>query len=868
MKSVFDPSFEYPETNCVDDVDKRRELIQTTISFPLNGSGKNKVSIDILVGNRQYVFDPFNTNKIKWTYHSIYWCVRESSLEKEKEKEKEKEANPKNTKKEGEHDQVPPQEGRWRILRRIGVFETSLYAKREYRAQQNNKPMTLLPDKVKPLFFTNAAKHVRKYFANKPGAAVPTKKQIKESEKVCGSEAILAIAETNPCETTASVLDKNQEPGVNNHQPQQPDITTKKVIEIPWSARMVTWKLERPSTPIYQLTIDVSEIRRLLFSGGSVSPNKEATEQEKDGKKVKPTAKKPKKAPAKEEHHPFFIEAWNSSLLSTVPVESEKDSRSRKMGFQKNGASWIQRFFLNNNYQLSNTALSGTQNTLLDVVVEAYAKLGLTTSTPNLRKTIADHLPLDYMEGRMKCWTNALQMEEQRQCKIDMWLEKFDSFKKVAAVAMKEKDKLTFEKKEHFKRVLTSLRQKHEEAKKKLSLWRKTPFFVEADNWRSFAKLTPDFETNEWKKSPELFRQFVCSSEFVLDEPCILFLEYLLDIKFLFLDQTAFAKEDVNNVLRVTGGGPAAHHKIACASPKLFLLLSVTHQPHLSEQLSQQPQFSIVSYFNNTWFSFNQLPFDIKVLLCNKAVEGNVGNIATMSEFRNLKAAMKLDADVGEWNAPWIPFLTTQPPQNTEQPPMGMECTPEVVCLSIHAKAPVDVLPGNCNGEFVTSSDLLLQFDTFLTEDEYGDWRRVLSDENLQFPFTVPDPDHLGGLVWASVRHFVVAQPFRLTQPMLYRRFSLHPENGDETLNQNIAMSLEEARKHAEQTPSNQEMIDLAARQIALECKFASEIPKKMLLATKTSQLYVFQAKQKPMLDWMLMQLRGKLATSSSYQKR
>jgi hypothetical protein len=33
------------------------------------------------------------------------------------------------------------------------------------------------------------------------------------------------------------------------------------------------------------------------------------------------------------------------------------------------------------------------------------------------------------------------------------------------------------------------------------------------------------------------------------------------------------------------------------------------------------------------------------------------------------------------------------------------------------------------------------------------------------------------------------------------------------------------------------------------------------LLATKNSQLYIFQAKQKPVLDWMLMQLRGKLET-------
>ena len=139
---------------------------------------------------------------------------------------------------------------------------------------------------------------------------------------------------------------------------------------------------------------------------------------------------------------------------------------------------------------------------------------------------------------------------------------------------------------------------------------------------------------------------------------------------------------------------------------------------------------------------------------------------------------------------------------------------------------------------------------------KFTDWRRKMDDSwmDADDPFTVDNKN------WASVSHYLWAVPFRDSFPEKYMVYSLNSGN-------KIAKSYDLAKKmNAKEAVDYKDKLDAfnveaytVQRETALRSKFSRGEMKLVLLATKYATLLHFENKKTPMVDKLLMFIRGEL---------
>ena len=344
--------------------------------------------------------------------------------------------------------------------------------------------------------------------------------------------------------------------------------------------------------------------------------------------------------------------------------------------------------------------------------------------------------------------------------------------------------------------------------------------------------------------SVDKFKKEVRKCSFWAEAWSIATLERILNIKFIILSSENYKSGDIKNVL-VCGDGDKITKNKNLFNPEFYIIIEHTGD-----------HYKLVGYKKKMIFKFQEIPYDIRVMITDKCMEKSSGLFDLIPEFKDFKEALgKNDLLVNE-------------PINiddyTDTKLRGLY--DDNIVFLFYSKSNSKPLPGKGAGEKIPDSELT----KFKRLSTIPDWRKKLSNFWIQYDDNKEIiPIVIDNHRWASVEHYYQASKFKKNNPQFYLSFSL--DSGTE-LSKNADMAKAAGGKsgkfkkelirptEVEIDPDffgNRHKQEMA---IAQNEKFIQIKPLcDLLLATKNAKLTHYKRGSKPIVFHELMEIREKL---------
>jgi len=533
----------------------------------------------------------------------------------------------------------------------------------------------------------------------------------------------------------------------------------------------------------------------------SLQKNKKSKESEKESKSEK--EEKEEKRVTKDT---IFTKDATPPAQKTWPEESEEESKKYHQEYDKTKSTndnWVQTFFKNKNYGILKN--EGGGDCLFATVRDAYEEIGYHTTVLKLRTLISQEIDLKQFEERMKLYREIRYGVENTEQEMDDISKKNQSLKKQTGGADKEMLKEMVAGAKELKKKYQTTKEKHEVDK----------------------ELLREFEFMKDIKSIDDLKMYVKTSSFWADTWAISTLERLLDVKIIILEDTT----DKDAVM-LCG---QLNDEVDTFSPKYYLIVNYTMNGN---------HYELITYQKKRLFTFQEIPYDIKILIVNKCMERAAGPYAIIPAFRQFQQDLGVEPEVSEQVAT----------------PLEEGICEDTILFIFHEKSDSSKKPGQGIQEKMVATRLS-EFSELMKKPVIP-WRQQLDDTWDTAPFEV---DHLR---WTSISHYLLALPFKTVEPEIYKDFSLSGSKKEIAEKLEVAKeALEfkkgkkgvfyEKKKNAEE-PTKSEMDDF--RKEALMAKFSQNLDlKKMLHATGKACLHKFKRGKESEADILLMQVRRDL---------
>ena len=500
-----------------------------------------------------------------------------------------------------------------------------------------------------------------------------------------------------------------------------------------------------------------------------------------------------------------FTKDTTSPSQKTWPEESEEESKKYHQEYEKTKSTndnWVQTFFRNKNYGIVKN--EGGGDCLFATVRDAFEEIGYHTTVLKLRTLISQEIDLKQFEERMKLYREIRYGVENTEHEMEEISKKNQSLKKQTGGADKEMLKEMVAGAKELKKKYTAVKEKHEVDKE----------LLEEFGFMKDIKTVDDLKT------------YVKTSSFWADTWAISTLERMLDVKIIILEDT----RDKDAVMRCG----QLNDDMETFSPKYYLIANYTMSGN---------HYELITYQKKRLFTFQEIPYDVKILIVNKCMERAAGPYAIIPAFRQFQ--QDLGIDVGE--------VGVQEPVLLEE---GI-CEDDTTFV-FHEKSDSSKKPGQGIQEKMVATRL----SEFAMLKPPLSWRQQLDDTWDTAPFEV---DHLR---WASISHYLLALPFKMTEPEVYKDFSLSGTKKEIADKLEVAKEalefkkgkkgvFHEKKKNAEE-PTKKNLDD--ARKEALAAKFSQNLDlKAMLHATGKACLHKFRRGKPSEADILLMEVRRDL---------
>uniref|UniRef100_A0A6C0B464 OTU domain-containing protein n=1 Tax=viral metagenome TaxID=1070528 RepID=A0A6C0B464_9ZZZZ len=514
----------------------------------------------------------------------------------------------------------------------------------------------------------------------------------------------------------------------------------------------------------------------------------------------------------------FTIDKMQKTPTNLVEENGEISEELKKQYNESSKNNWIERFMKNNNYDIIDN--EGGGDCFFAVIRDAFHQIGHQTTVQKLRDILADQATDEiYMQYRT-LYVNYFT-------EIQLKLKEMKDIKKTIA-EMKKRNESAKDKKESAKII--------EEVKEINKRFQRSKLEKEDTE-----ELMVEFEHMATIDTFDKFKEFIRTASYWADTWAISTLERLLNIKVIILSKDAFEHGDLDSVLQ-------------CGQ---------LNDSHLEQQGNFKPDFyvmtcylgnhyQLISYKHKRIFKFNEIPYDIKVLVINKCIEKNAGPYYLIQDFRNLKTRIGLSPDEGA------------PTEDDEEYLVDDLYEPETQFM-FYSKSAGNAKAGKGSGEKIVESKMT-EFNFLNKDPSCKDWRRKLDDSWIA-------PFQLDNHRWSSVEHYYQAAQFKKGHPDFYVQFSL--DSGTD-ISKDIILARAAGSKSgklkdrilrpknvkfdADFIESDLIMRNVEERNTALEAKFMQNADLKKLLAeTKKAKLVHFVRSEQPTTDDALMKIRGKI---------
>jgi predicted NAD-dependent protein-ADP-ribosyltransferase YbiA (DUF1768 family) len=273
--------------------------------------------------------------------------------------------------------------------------------------------------------------------------------------------------------------------------------------------------------------------------------------------------------------------------------------------------------------------------------------------------------------------------------------------------------------------------------------------------------------------------------------------------------------------------------------PDYYIMTSYTGQ-----------HYKLITYKNKKIFKFQEIPYDIKVLIINKCMEKNSGIYYKIDDFCNMKTELGLPSDCGK-------------PESDEDEFLMKDLYDKDIVFRFYENANKQPQPGKGAGETIPPSRLQ-EFSKLNDKKDKAmvDWRKKLDDT---WPITI----HVDNHKWKTVKHYCLGSQFKRGFPDFYLEFSL---DSDSKISQDLDFAIiagsesgklesKILRKPEIKADADYETRKEAERKEALLSKFTQNLDlKKMLIATKPARLDHFIRRNKSEVDELLMTVRKEMS--------
>jgi hypothetical protein len=515
-----------------------------------------------------------------------------------------------------------------------------------------------------------------------------------------------------------------------------------------------------------------------------------------------------------------FIKDKTPPSNPTWPTETETDAKKYRKEYNTQKSAndnWVIQFMKNKNYNIMKN--DGGGDCFFYTLRDAFEEIGAHTTVQKLRLFLSQEATVSQLEQLTGIYKDIAANIRKTEHEIEIIENANRALKKQTQEIQTQPDPNTTRMKE----LLESARSLHKDYQ--------TLKLEKSAN----EELLQEFQYMENIKTLDDLKTMIRTSSYWADTWAISTLERLLEVKVIILEDST----DKDAVMRCG----QLNEEISTFNPKYYIMVNYSGNNH----------YELITYKDKRIFTFSEIPYDIKILITNKCMEKMAGPYAIIPAFK------QFHAEIG------VRILEKE--SDSEKSEMK-DLFDEDIVFIFHANSDKSKKAGKGVGEKIPN-DRISEFEILGKKTPTGKtdvpWRQQLDDSWTGTPFTI---DHER---WNSVSHFLMALPFKKTEPKIYNVFSLDSESEISQDLEKAKLSISKAKERGGDqgkyysiwkglekiSPEDEEI----ARKEALFAKFTQNADlTTMLLNTKRAKLMHFQRGKDPMTDILLMTVRKKLS--------
>lgn len=489
--------------------------------------------------------------------------------------------------------------------------------------------------------------------------------------------------------------------------------------------------------------------------------------------------------------------------------QNAEQAMLEKSAYKKTGGEfWVQTFMHNNNYSVVEN--EGGSDCLFASIRDGLMKNGTTKTVIDLREILADNATEEIFDNFFKMYKNVQESIESIGIEIASYKQKLSEIKLIAKKTSNDRDKLL-----SFISTSESLNNSISGAE-----LRRT----------SSKQMLIDCKFMKGVKSFEHFKDKLITVEFWGGKWAISVLEKVLNIKVILFNRESYKAKDLENVMLCGGLNNSLFKEGDVFSPSQYIFLEYTGN-----------HYRLATYKDRGTLSFIEIPYDIKLLVIDKCMEGMSGPFSIIPDFNSFMS--KLRSNPSKDINKLFEQETTSLYNNNN-------------VFQFYKQSANGPAPGKGVGEKIQGNNEL----KFNELSIIPDWRRKLSNFWIE-------PFDLDGHTWSSIEHFYQASKFKQNNPHFYLSFTLD-KNPKGMLAKNAIMANDAGSKSGKHKGKLVRPIDVMIDETffgrrdkesisrALVAKFKQKEFKHLLLSTKDAKLQMFVRSALPVPYIALMELR------------
>lgn len=507
-----------------------------------------------------------------------------------------------------------------------------------------------------------------------------------------------------------------------------------------------------------------------------------------------------------------------------LPPQTKATAEAEHAEYKKQPSQpWIQTHMQNNHFGITDN--EGGGECLFAVIRDAYRSRGKYVEVPELRRKLAAEANEEVFR----------RYKEQYTAMADAIATARAEMRGLVAANAKLKERLerTTEAKEQEAIIAESRRNADQfnrlKSEKALS-----------------QEMLEDFHFMKKVNTLEDFREMLKSCAFWADTWAISTLERILRIKLIILSSERFHAGEMGGVLQCGQLNDRVLEDQGTFEPEFYIMAEHTGM-----------HYKLITYKDEALLTFQEIPYDIKVMVTEKCMECNAGPYYLIPQFRTFREEELGLKGVEEDQAVVASADRSLPPSvsgHASHAPLYNDA----IVFQFYSKSMDKPLPGTGSGETIERADIP-KFAELAKETPQ--WRKMLS--NVWEP---PGDDRakplfeLDGHQWRTLEHYLQGSKFRKETPKHYLQFSL---DSDSDLSKSPALAQAAAKddKYKDIQPdADYGAREEKEREDAQYAKYSqNSYLTDMLLNTRNAKLVQFRRGKPPVVCNELMRVRHRL---------